>query len=177
MLMWRRAVRLRSEVSAFAVASADRRSPWRRLVRPARAAAIGAPSVLLIVVAAAQMTLARTAGLSPWKGGGFGMFASVDGLPFRWVRLYVSAADRSEELAVPPSLEDQAHRVVTWPHARAVQDLARAVIARERRLNRPVDRVRVEVWRAEVSQSLDVSEALVRQTTLAADEIDRRGDR
>jgi hypothetical protein len=149
----------------------------RQAYGPARAAAIVAPSVLLIVVAAAQMTLARTAGLSPWKGGGFGMFASVDGLPFRWVRVYVSAADRSEELAIPPSLEDQANRVVTWPRVSALQDLARAVIARERRLNRPVDRVRVEIWRAEVSRSLDVSETLVRQVSLAADEIDRAGHR
>jgi hypothetical protein len=144
---------------------------------PARAAAIVAPSVLLIVVAAAQMTLARTAGLSPWKGGGFGMFASVDGLPFRWVRVYVSAADRSEELTIPPSLEDQANRVVAWPRVGAIQELARAVIARERRRNRPVDRVRVEIWRAEVSRSLDVAETLVRQITLAADEIDRGGHR
>jgi hypothetical protein len=135
-----------------------------------RRVAIALPTVLLLAVASAQMTLAGTDRLSPWKGGGFGMFASVDGLPFRWVRLYVSAPERSEELAVPASLEDQAQRVVTWPHARAMQDLAHAVAARERRHHRPVETVRVEVWRADVSPSLDVVEALVREVTVAAHE-------
>jgi hypothetical protein len=142
-----------------------------------RRVAVALPTVLLLSVASAQMILARTAQLSPWKGGGFGMFASVDGLPFRWVRLYVSAPDRSEELAVPRSLEDQAHRVATWPHERAMQGLARAVIAREQRHDRPVDQVRVEIWRAEVSPSLDVFETLVRQTTLTAHEGDRSRNR
>ena len=123
------------------------------------------------------MVLARTADLSPWKGGGFGMFASVDGLPFRWVRLYVAAPSRSEELALPPSLEDQAHRVVTWPHRRALEGLAREVIAREQRHQRPVETVRVEIWRADVSRSLDVSERLVRQLTLNVDEIDHPRNR
>lgn len=142
-----------------------------------RRVAVGLPTVLLLAVAAAQMMLARTALLSPWKGGGFGMFASVDGLPFRWVRLYVSAPERSEELAVPPSLEDQVHRVVTWPHQRALQGLARAVIAREHRRARPVDAVRVEIWRADISRSLDVSETLIRQTTLAANSMEPVRDR
>jgi len=139
--------------------------------------AIGAPTALLLAIALAQMVLARTTDLSPWKGGGFGMFASVDGLPFRWARVYVFAADRAEEIAIPPSLEDQVHRTVTWPRPRAVECLARAVIARERRRQQPVDSVRVEVWRAEVSPSLDVVETLLRQTTLTVDEADRSRDR
>jgi hypothetical protein len=142
-----------------------------------RRLAVALPTILLLTVASVQMILAGRAHLSPWKGGGFGMFASVDGLPFRWVRVYVSAPERSEELAVPPSLEDQAHRVVTWPRQRAMQDLAQAVIARERRHQRPVETVRVEIWRADVSRSLDIVETLVRQTTIAAHEIDRPDDR
>lgn len=39
--------------------------------------------VVLIVVALTQITLAHTRDLSPWKGGGFGMFASVDLLTYR----------------------------------------------------------------------------------------------
>jgi hypothetical protein len=136
-----------------------------------------APTILLVIVASAQMMLARTAGLSPWKGGGFGMFASVDGSPFRWARIYVSAIDRSEELAIPPSLEDQAHRVVTWPRRPAMEQLARAVAAREQRYQRPVDTVRIEIWRADVSPSLDVSEALVSQFTLALNAADSPGHR
>ena len=142
-----------------------------------RQVAIAAPTVLLLAVASAQMVLARTADLSPWKGGGFGMFASVDGLPFRWVRLYVFAPDRSEEIALPASLEDQARRVVTWPHGRAMDGLARGVIARERRRQQPVESVRVEVWRADVSPTLDVVQTLMRQITLSVQDADHSRDR
>ena len=127
------------------------------------------PAILLVAVAAVQMTLATTAGLSPWKGGGFGMFASVDGLPFRWLRIYLTAPERSEELAVPPSLEDDARRVLTWPHERALDRLARAVVARERRHGRPIDQVRIQVWRADVSPTLEVVESLVCERTVSAD--------
>ncbi len=39
--------------------------------------------VVLIVVALNQITWAHTRDLTPWKGGGFGMFASVDLLTYR----------------------------------------------------------------------------------------------
>jgi hypothetical protein len=42
--------------------------------------------VVLIVVALTQITLAHTRDLTPWKGGGFGMFASVDLLSYRPVQ-------------------------------------------------------------------------------------------
>lgn len=38
----------------------------------------GLPALILIVVACLQLSLTRTTNLSPWKGGGFGMFAAVD---------------------------------------------------------------------------------------------------
>ncbi|MEM6253615.1 MAG: hypothetical protein AAF821_11895 [Cyanobacteria bacterium P01_D01_bin.156] len=38
----------------------------------------GAIPLLLITVAVRQIVLVNTAGLSPWHGGGFGMFASMD---------------------------------------------------------------------------------------------------
>jgi hypothetical protein len=42
------------------------------------------PSIL-VGVALLQLTLAHTANLSPWKGGGFGMFAAVDSPSMRTV--------------------------------------------------------------------------------------------
>ncbi|MBT9313893.1 hypothetical protein [Leptothoe spongobia] len=38
----------------------------------------GAVPLLLTTVALRQIILVHTAGLSPWHGGGFGMFASID---------------------------------------------------------------------------------------------------
>ena len=37
-----------------------------------------APALLLALVAVCQIVLAKTADLTPWKGGGFGMFATLD---------------------------------------------------------------------------------------------------
>ena len=36
------------------------------------------PPVLLLVVAVCQIGLAKAAGLTAWKGGGFGMFSTLD---------------------------------------------------------------------------------------------------
>ena len=36
------------------------------------------PVALLLVVAGVQVALVKTEGLSPWKGGGFGMFSTTD---------------------------------------------------------------------------------------------------
>lgn len=129
-------------------------------------AAIALPSALLLVVASVQMVLAHTANLSPWKGGGFGMFASVDGLPFRELRVFVSAPSRSEELHIPPSLEHAAARAATFPHTSALEAFARSIASRERRHDRDVERVRVEVWRADISPTLESTRARLRTLTV-----------
>jgi hypothetical protein len=87
--------------------------------------------------------------LSPWKGGGFGMFSTLDERPFRYVRMFVRAPERSEELAVPPSLEDLAASAEILPSDRQLERLARAVVAREHRRGQPADQVRIDVWRVE----------------------------
>jgi len=107
------------------------------------------PVGLLLAVAALQLTLARTAGLSPWKGGGFGMFSTTDDAGRRRVRVFVSAVERSEEMAIPPSLADLASRAAVLPTDAALSRLARGVVARETRYHRPVETVRIETWRVE----------------------------
>jgi hypothetical protein len=121
------------------------------------AVAVVVPTALLLAVAATQLVLSFTMTLSPWKGGGFGMFASVDGLSTRAVRVRLAGPDRSEELIVPPSLEEIAARTATFPHGAALERMAHAVAARERRQGRQVDSVTVEVWRAAYSPTLDAT--------------------
>ena len=58
------------------------------------------PAAVLLLVACIQLTLTRTSGLSPWKGGGFGMFSTTDDAGRRSVRVFVTAPDRSEELTI-----------------------------------------------------------------------------
>jgi hypothetical protein len=105
------------------------------------------PVGLLLAVACAQVTFARTAGLSPWKGGGFGMFSTTDDSGRRHVRVFVSAPERSEELEIPPSLDDLARRAAVLPTDELLSRLARGVVEREGRYRRPVDTVRIETWR------------------------------
>jgi hypothetical protein len=105
------------------------------------------PTALLVLVALTQIALTRTTALTPWKGGGFGMFSTTDDVSRRTVRVFVSAPDRSEEIAIPPSLADLAARAAAQPGDWLLGRLARAVAARERRHGRRVDEVVVQCWR------------------------------
>ncbi len=77
------------------------------------------------------------------------MFSTTDDAGRRHVRVFVSAPDRSEEIAITPSLEDAAARAAVLPGGRQLRRLARRVLERERRYGRPVETVRIETWRIE----------------------------
>jgi hypothetical protein len=141
-------------------ADADLRGGWRALL----------PVSLLVVVAGAQVTLATTAGLSAWKGGGFGMFSTTDDGGRRYVRVFVSAVERSEEIAISPSLEDAARRAAVLPRDAELSRLARRVVERERRHRRPVDTVRIETWRIEYARdTLAATTRLTREFVYCVD--------
>ena len=105
------------------------------------------PVALLLAMAGVQATLVHTADLSPWKGGGFGMFSTTDDSGRRHVRIFVTGKDRSEEIAIAPSLEDAADRAAVLPTDDQLTRLARRVVEREIRHDRQVDVVRVDAWR------------------------------
>jgi hypothetical protein len=105
------------------------------------------PAVVLVVVASVQIGLASQADLTPWKGGGFGMFSTLDHGAFRSVEIVIDGPDRSETLDLPPSLERIAARAAGFPAERLLRALAVDVVARERRYGRAVDRVTLTVWR------------------------------
>ena len=104
------------------------------------------PSVLLVVVAVCQIGLAKTTGLTAWKGGGFGMFSTLDHGAYRGVDVVIEAPDRSEAQDIPPSLEELAARSATYPSDWLLRRLAEGIVARERRYERPVTTVRLTVW-------------------------------
>ena len=120
------------------------------------------PPLVLVAVAVTQIGLAKTAGLTPWKGGGFGMFSTIDNAPFRYIRIFVEAPGRSEELQIPPSLEDQYARTVAFPSESMLRRLAQATAAREQRKARPVASVRLELWREEFDAGLRAVQTRVR---------------
>ena len=106
---------------------------------PGCAAGALLPVALLVLVAGAQVTLARRAGLSPWKGGGFGMFSTTDDAGRRHVRVFVTAPERSEEIAIAPSLEDAARRAAVLPATPSSRASRSASSSASAGYHRPVD--------------------------------------
>ena len=88
----------------------------------ARAASV-VPVALLVAVAIVQITLSRTSGLSPWLGGGFGMFATTDGRDWRHVHVVAERPGVEREVPVPASLYDLARRARAFPTTARLQNL------------------------------------------------------
>ena len=129
------------------------------------------PAAVLVVVACAQIALAHAAQLSPWKGGGFGMFATIDGTASRSVRVYVRAPDRSEEIAMQPSFEHAASRARLFPSRALMAKVADIVAAREARYKRPVAEITVQVWRTHIAfDPLRANDGLIREFTFRVGE-------
>jgi hypothetical protein len=95
------------------------------------------------------VSLAQTVDLTAWKGGGFGMFSTLDHGAYRGVDIVVDAPDRSESLDIPGSLEVSAARAAACPTDRLLRALAEGVAAREQRYQRAVSRVTVTAWRTD----------------------------
>jgi hypothetical protein len=85
------------------------------------------PGVLLTVVALHQVFLAETANLNPWKGGGFGMFATTDHGSTRRVRAWRVSMGARERLQIPTALEGRALDVRQLPRQRDLDAFARAL--------------------------------------------------
>jgi hypothetical protein len=111
------------------------------------------PPVVLVAIAAIQLSLTHAIDLTAWKGGGFGMFATLDHGAYRGVDVLVDAPDRSESLAIPPSLETAAARAAACPADWVLRALAEGGVARERRYQRAVSRVTVTAWRADFDRT------------------------
>jgi hypothetical protein len=124
---------------------------------------------LLVGVASFQIVLATQADLSPWLGGGFGMFASMDSRSERHLLLYVDSPGLTRTIRVPEALEEQALRVRVLPTPDRIRDFAEAVLARERARIPGVSGVRVELWRNHREPgSLAPNESLVRRVRVEA---------
>jgi hypothetical protein len=112
-----------------------------------------APAILLLV-AAAQAYQVRVHDLTPWKGGGFGMFSTVDNPRRRIVRCYLVGEDgRDTPLRIPPKFERETWEVRSIPTSERLSALAHALAAdfnqSMAKAGRAVSarQLRVEVWR------------------------------
>src|SRR5689334_22540220 len=86
----------------------------------------GLPAIILILVALLQLYLTHTANLSPWKGGGFGMFGAIDAPDMRVIQ--AEALDREGnliQLEVYSALEDRTIlRTRTLPRQSDLEQIA-----------------------------------------------------
>jgi hypothetical protein len=95
-----------------------------------RAAAALAPA-LLALVAGAQLWLAHASGLTPWCGGGFGMFSTVDGWGARHLHAWLRGDGWRREVEIPRELADLERRALALPDTTRLRALARALAARD----------------------------------------------
>jgi hypothetical protein len=95
-----------------------------------RAAAAVAP-LLLACVACGQLWLAHARALTPWCGGGFGMFSTVDGWGARHLHAWLRGDGWRREVEVPRELAELERRALALPDARRLRALARELAARD----------------------------------------------
>jgi hypothetical protein len=69
------------------------------------------------------------------------------------VDIVVDGPDRSEELQIPVSIEVEVARAAACPVDWRLRALAEAVVARERRYQRPVSRVTLTFWRTDFDRT------------------------
>ena len=104
------------------------------------------PPALLLVVALHQAILVETRELTPWLGGGFGMFSTTDGPGDRIVRAVAILPAGEREVRIPTALEDRAYRTGALPEDHRLGNLARDVARLEPVARLSPRAIRVEVW-------------------------------
>jgi hypothetical protein len=85
--------------------------------------AVWAPA-LLILIASVQLFMAHVYDLTAWKGGGFGMFSTVDSQGARFLRIYLVTPNGRTAVEVPSDLQPTARSVRTFPRAEELAQLA-----------------------------------------------------
>ncbi|QSQ12350.1 hypothetical protein [Myxococcus landrumensis] len=96
-------------------------TPWRE-----RLLAMCAPA-LLVLVAAVHLYLVESKGLSPWKGGGFGMFSTVDSPSARFLRVYLVEGASEVQVRLPDRMKELGYDVRVLPTHDALEGLATRV--------------------------------------------------
>ena len=134
------------------------------------------PCILLLAGAINHFVLVQTGNLSPWLGGGFGMFASTDVGPSRLL-VVTAMSENGDEYTVPLKgrLKKLKYRARGLPDRSQLEVLARATW--EKLEKKPVDEtgsplasLRIEVWKTRY-QAISLQP---QQTQIALEQFDFR---
>ena len=93
----------------------DRRAFYRR---------VAIAPICLCLVASLHVYRVRCCEQTPWKGGGFGMFSTVDQVGARYLRVYLLTDHGELPVAVPRRWQKQATELCAAPHASGLERLA-----------------------------------------------------
>jgi hypothetical protein len=104
------------------------------------------PSAILITIACIQIFLVHTEGLSPWWGGGFGMFSTTDAWGTRHIHVFAIRPGIRREIRVPSSLKDKVKRVLTLPTESNMRSLAIQLSDIPTPDSGPPEAIEIQVW-------------------------------
>jgi hypothetical protein len=99
-----------------------------------------------------QVYLTRTEHLTPWKGGGFGMFSTNDD-PSRQVHVWIVGQEGEKKVELPEGSWSEAALTATFPSQGRLTKLGRRIAAIERAEGEAVSGVRIQIWRSVFSPS------------------------
>ncbi len=105
------------------------------------------PCALLLIVAGHQWILVYTTQLTPWLGGGFGMFSTVDDGVNRYLRVYLLQTQGPRLVQIPIEFEDHGERVRALPSVSAMPRFAAVLAPYYIAQNKQFSGLRIEVWR------------------------------
>jgi hypothetical protein len=87
--------------------------------------------ICLCLVAALHLWRVTTAGQTPWKGGGFGMFSTIDTEHARFVRAYGLTVGGELPLLIPQDLEKKVAELRAAPNQNGLEELAEKLAQRQ----------------------------------------------
>jgi hypothetical protein len=130
------------------------------------------PAALLIATACTQLWLALSAGLSPWSGGGFGMFSTLDAGGSRHLHAIALRPGIRRELAIPDSLDEEVLRALTLPSDGRLRTLALAFAKLPNPDAGPLTAMEIQVWAQSFdARSLSPYGTLLRSISIPFDEV------
>ena len=123
------------------------------------------PTLLLIAIAVNQLILANFFNLSPWLGGGYGMFSTTDVGSNRHIHIYAKSEGIIKELIYPKELSDLALRTKSFPIDRNLIVLAQRISEIED--DSALKSIEVQVWKSQYkSKTLHPSSKMLKSVEL-----------
>ncbi|MGI9264572.1 MAG: hypothetical protein ACR2QU_06575 [Gammaproteobacteria bacterium] len=108
--------------------------------------AVWLPTVILATVAINQIRLSQSESLSPWSGGGFGMFSTTDSPDNRHLHAVIQNDALRREVFLPQELATPVLRATTLPTRERLGTLAAELALAETDGTIAWDEIELQVW-------------------------------